>query len=178
MNDHAPRFESDRVVVNVPEDLEIGDVVTMLNATDDDVGINAEIRYRYQETLVPRELREMFVLEEKTGIIRVGRKMDFEDQSSHVLYVEARDQGVNSVPVYATVVINVLDRNDNQPVIKVSFLDQESDVPVISEAAAVGSFVAFVSVTDRDRGDAGRVETSLQDSDDFLLETVDVNENR
>ena len=38
--------------------------------------------------------------------------------------------------------------------------------------------MAFVSVTDRDRGEAGRVKTTLEDSEDFLLETVDANENR
>ena len=93
--------------------------------------------------------------------------------------MEARDQGVNSVPVYATVVINVLDRNDNAPAIKVSFLDNENGrIPSISEDAAVGSFVAFVSVTDSDRGEAGRVETFLQETDDFALETVDAEANR
>ena len=86
----------------------------------------------------------------------MGSKLDFEEQTSHILYVEARDQGVNSVPVYVTVIINVLDQNDNAPEIKVSFLE-ETTTPSISEDAVIGSFVAFVSVTDSDRGHAAKV---------------------
>ena len=164
-------------MVDVPEDLQIGDIVTVLNATDADKGKNAQIRYKYQNTLVEEKLRKMFKLEPDTGIIRVGTQLDFEDQPNHILYVEARDQGVNSVPIYATVVINVLDRNDNPPKIKVSFLDQ-SETPEISEDAVIGSFVAFVSVTDADHGDAGRIQTKLQETDDFELETVDAATNR
>ena len=73
VNDHVPEFEQDRFIINVPENLEVGDIVTVLNATDSDVGVNAKINYKYQNTLVEKTLREMFILEEDTGIIRIGK---------------------------------------------------------------------------------------------------------
>ena len=106
-----------------------------------------------------------------------GTPLDYEEASSHKLYVEARDGGVNSLPVYATVIINVIDVNDNSPQISVSFLE-ETATPSISEDAVIGSFVAFVSVTDKDIGQAGVVHTVLEYSDDFELQTVDSVSNR
>ena len=143
VNDHSPVFPSDRIECNIAENLEVGDVVTMLNATDSDFGENSRITYSYQDTLVTPELASMFVLDGNTGIISVGRPLDFETVQQHILYIKAEDNGPNSVPTYATVVINILDVNDNKPEIKVNFIgdSSEDNIHYISEDIAVGEFL-------------------------------------
>merc|ERR1712021_251022 len=100
----------------------------------------------------------MFKLDGETGIVTIGEEMDFEDKEQHVLYIRAIDSGANAVPAYATVIINVLDVNDNRPEIKVSFIgdnENQQNVHFISEDIAIGEFLAFVSVTDNDANEAG-----------------------
>jgi hypothetical protein len=74
----------------------------------------------------------------------------------------------------------VTDVNDNQPKIEVSFLNQSE--PGISESAQIGSFVAFVSVTDQDDSanqNSRPIRTELIDqSKTFELEIVDRDSNR
>ena len=185
INDHSPVFQTgSRVECNIPENLEIGDVVAVLNATDADDGPNGRITYSYQETLVPEELRNMFLLNSNSGVITIGEKLDFEKEKTHILYVRASDNGGgNSVPTYATVIVNILDVNDNRPEIKVSFMDDtqgDADgVHYISEDIAVGEFVAFVSVTDNDANEKGKeLKTELDQNEDFELVTVDLKNNR
>ena len=182
VNDHSPVFATDRIECNIPEDLSIGDVVTILNATDGDYGENSRIVYSYQDTLVSEELQRMFKLDPNTGIIKIGEILDFEKQQQHILYIRAIDNGANAVPAYATVVINVLDVNDNRPEIKVSFIgdsENQQSVHYIQEDIAVGEFLAFVSVTDNDANEAGNeLQTELEGSDDFELVTVDKKNNR
>ena len=98
----------------------------------------------------------------------------------HVLSIVATDNGPNSVPAYATVVINVLDVNDNRPEIKVSFIGEAvDDVYYIPEDIAVGEFLAFVSVTDDDANEDGKaLKTELLENDDFELVSVDEKSNR
>lgn len=38
MNDHFPRFESDHYVMNVREDIQVGQVITQLTVFDKDIG--------------------------------------------------------------------------------------------------------------------------------------------
>ena len=82
-----PVFATDRIECNIPEDLTIGYVVTMLNASDGDYGENSRIVYSYMETLVSPELADMFKLDTDSGIITIGAQLDFEKQKQHILYI-------------------------------------------------------------------------------------------
>lgn len=181
VNDHTPVFATERIECNIPEDLSVGDVVTILNATDADFGENSRISYSYQDTLVSPQLQEIFKLDSESGVITIGKKLDFEKEQQHILYIRAIDNGANAVPAYATVVINVLDVNDNRPEIKVSFMgDSENQlVHYVSEDIAVGEFLAFVSVIDNDANEIGKeLKTELEGSEDFELVAVDKKNNR
>ena len=74
--------------------------------------------------------------------------------------MEARDVGdrIGGHLAYTTLIIHVVDVNDNEPVIDVKFIDNTLKEQVITENIQVGSFVAFVSVTDRDNQNE-RLET-------------------
>ena len=107
-------------------------------------------------------------------------RLDYETKKTHNLYVEARDvaDSIGGHLAYTTLIIHVIDVNDNEPVIDVNFIDSKLDEQVITENIQVGSFVAFVSVTDRDNQNE-RLETTLIDpAGGFELQTVDADSNR
>ena len=115
----------------------------------------------------------MFPINATTGAIKVGKKIDFETTRQHMLYVQAADKGANSKKAYCTVIVEIIDTNDNAPDIEVTFIDDIVDFPTIAEDVEIGSFVAFVSVSDSDLGPAGEVEAFLVENEDFGLEVID-----
>lgn len=106
--------------------------VGRVSASDLDSGLNSQIRYSFAETSLPNKPRvsssasntqtSYFTLNESTGSIRLKSNLDFEKDSAFLLTIEARDGGVGSLPAYTQVEVQVVDVNDNQPEITVSFL--------------------------------------------------------
>ncbi|KAL7852670.1 hypothetical protein SRHO_G00184550 [Serrasalmus rhombeus] len=67
--------------------------------------------------------------------------------------------------------VDVVDVNDNAPEIKIKQMTSPSEeMAYITEAAAVESFVALISTTDRDSGANGYVRVSLHGHDHFRLQ--------
>ena len=173
VNDQPPTFAQARYTLNVSELSKSGEVVLNLNASDGDSGENGRLTYAYS-SLVDEKTAAIFPIDPESGIITVGeRDIDFEDSAKYLLYVEVHDNGANPRYAYTTVVINIIDANDNPPEIEVSFVGDDSPHESLSEDVLVGSFVAFVSVTDSDLGESGRVTTLLEENPDFELEAVD-----
>ncbi|XP_066185640.1 LOW QUALITY PROTEIN: protocadherin alpha-6-like [Sylvia atricapilla] len=165
-NDNAPQFNQSVYKVQLPENAEHGTLVIQLNATDLDEGSNRNISYTLQ-TLFPQEGRDVFRIDRKSGEIRLGNNLDFENVSLYRLQVDATDQGNPPLSGHCKVVLEVLDVNDNAPEVRVTSLS----VPV-SEDAAVGTVVALLSVSDRDSGANGRVRCWVWPASPFGLEAT------
>ena len=93
-----------------------------------------------------------FQMNSTTGVITLVRSLDYEATSSYVLTVTVSD-GVFSDSAQLTV--NVLDENDNQPVIETTnalMIEEEMD-----ENVTVGQVIA----TDEDSGLNGQIEFSI-----------------
>lgn len=176
VNDHNPQFDSEIYNIKLSESVSVGQVVFTLNATDADSGVFGKVEYSY-DTLVTNATRHLFPINSETGEIRIGSALNYEKSKQHNLYVEARDQGQNSIPAYTTITIDIINVNDNRPKIEVSFIGDPL-VPSVSESAQIGDFVAFVSVTDDDKGAAGELTAHLIENPDFELDTIDKNSNR
>lgn len=88
-NDHAPKFVGNGkpIVAVIPNTANFGYPVTMVLATDDDIGINADIRY----TLL-NEPSKLFEIDEISGSIRVLGPMSGSDQRVHGFDVKATDR--------------------------------------------------------------------------------------
>jgi len=105
-----------------------------------------------------------------SGVLTVAEPLDFEETSLYSLDVVAQDCGNYPLSQHATVVIFVGDVNDNAPfirlhrqlgtssVIDLARPDNEVDV---SEQAKPGTFIAHLSVHDRDSADNGRFSCFL-----------------
>uniref|UniRef100_A0A7N5K652 Dachsous cadherin-related 2 n=1 Tax=Ailuropoda melanoleuca TaxID=9646 RepID=A0A7N5K652_AILME len=160
-NDNPPVFEQSEYRAAVREDARPGAEVCRVRATDRDLGPNGHVRYslRARQALGPLGDAAYFTVEELSGVVRVQRPLDREAQAWHQLVVEARDGGAEPEVATVRVSIAVLDVNDNPPAIHLLFLT-EGGAARVSEGAALGDYVARVSVSDAD-GDPEQEEEAV-----------------
>ncbi|NXG10268.1 PCDA2 protein, partial [Sakesphorus luctuosus] len=165
-NDNSPQFNQSLYKVQLAENTAPGTVFFQLIATDKDDGINGEIYYSFSDT-TSDQVRDLFVIDRKSGEIRIDGELDFENVQSYDLEIDARDQGTPPLSGHCSVELQVLDVNDNAPEVWVTSLS----VPV-PEDASVGTVVALLSVSDRDSGTNGRVRCWVWPSGPFGLEAT------
>lgn len=164
-NDNTPQFDRQVYSVDLVENTPIGTLVMQLNATDKDEGSNAEVAYSY--TLYTSEkTQEKFSLNPKSGEIRVKGVIDYEENRSFEMYVEAKDKAVSPLSAQCKILLFITDLNDNNPDITVKSFRSS-----VKENAHMGTVIAVISVSDRDSGDNGKVFLSLHDAEvlPFLL---------
>ncbi|XP_013887443.1 protocadherin-19 isoform X2 [Austrofundulus limnaeus] len=166
-NDNNPVFDEPVYTVNVMENSPINTLVIDLNATDPDEGTNGEIVYSFN-SYVTEKTREAFKIDPRTGIITVNGILDYEATQIYEIDVQAKDLGPNSIPAHCKVTVNVMDTNDNPPVI--SLLSLNTEMVEVSENAQRGYVIALVRVSDKDSGANGKVQCRLQGNVPFRLQ--------
>ncbi|KAK9696737.1 Laminin G domain [Popillia japonica] len=157
-NNFAPVFENAPYAASVFEDADIGTTVLVVLATDNDVGMNAQITYSLGED--SDQENKDFVINPQTGAIVTTKKLDRETVSGYLLTVTAKDGGNPPLSDTTDVEITVTDVNDNYPVFK-----QPMYSGSILEDALIGTSVVQVSATDADVGLNGRIRYALSDKD-------------
>ncbi|XP_015241915.1 PREDICTED: protocadherin-8-like [Cyprinodon variegatus] len=169
-NDNSPTFEHSSLKVELNEDSPLGHRVLKVHAFDPDQGINGEVVYAFPDELSP-EAAQTFHIDPYSGDVTLKAQVDFEKRKSYELSIRASDRGENSAPSTCTVMIEVVDVNDNAPEISIKPMTSSSDrVAYITEAAAAESFVALISTSDRDSGSNGYVRVSLLGHEHFRLQ--------
>ncbi|VDO06613.1 unnamed protein product [Rodentolepis nana] len=150
VNDNDPVFEESTYIVTIPEDTNILTPIIQVNATDSDLGINADISYSIS-TLTDPEFSQMFSIDDKTGWISLEKELDFENYKQISLTIAATDLG--EIPRQSTclVEINLTDVNDNAPklLFEPGSLTNNALVP---ENEIAGRIVAVFTVVDEDSG--------------------------
>ncbi|XP_051540355.1 protocadherin Fat 3-like [Myxocyprinus asiaticus] len=156
VNDNPPVFQKQDYSVTVPEDVAVGTEVLRVFATSDDIGVNAEIYYRF---LSGNELGK-FSIDDSTGTISVADDLDYELCKDFFLNVEAFDGGTPPLRTTTIVTIELLDVNDNSP----SFSEEIYNV-LISEDVAIGETVTRLFAEDLDSQVNGRITYSILKGD-------------
>ena len=89
-NDHPPRFVEQIFFASVLENVSIDSSVMRLKATDEDIGINARLRYSIIQggTEGVGYGSRMFRIEEDTGVLKVARSLDYESTKEYKLTVK------------------------------------------------------------------------------------------
>ncbi|XP_006891249.1 PREDICTED: protocadherin alpha-12 [Elephantulus edwardii] len=163
VNDNAPEFDKTVYKVVLFENVENATRVIQLNASDVDDGLNREIIYGIR-MILPVSEKCFFSINQDTGDIRIYGKLDYEENNAYEIQVNAIDKGIPSMAGHCTVLVEVLDLNDNAPEVVVTSLS----LP-IQEDAQVGTVVALISVSDRDSGTNGQITCSLTRNVPFKL---------
>ncbi|XP_059919680.1 protocadherin-19 isoform X7 [Gadus macrocephalus] len=166
-NDNNPVFDESVYTVSVMENSPGNTLVIDLNATDPDEGTNGEVAYSFN-SYVTEKTREVFKIDSRTGVITVHGELDYENAQIYELDVQAKDLGPNSIPAHCKVTVNVMDTNDNPPII--NLLSLNTELVEVSENAARGYVIALVRVSDKDAGANGKVQCRLQGNVPFRLQ--------
>uniref|UniRef100_UPI003AAC9F7E uncharacterized protein n=1 Tax=Centroberyx gerrardi TaxID=166262 RepID=UPI003AAC9F7E len=158
-NDNAPVFSQAVYKASLPENSPLDTVVVTVSATDADEGVNGEVRYELDHV---SENSNVFSLEPKTGEVKVNGPVDYEKESSYEIRISATDGlGLAS---YSTLMIDVTDVNDNEPVIYLKSLTNP-----IPENMSPGTEVGIINVQDRDSENNRQVRCSIQQNVPFKL---------
>lgn len=112
-----------RYFATVPENASIGTSVLQVFATDIDEGPNGQVTYSINRRQSDKD--SVFRIDRNTGIIYVNGPLDFETKEVYELVVVARDSGIQALETTVFVTIRVLDLNDNQMEINISFFSGE-----------------------------------------------------
>ena len=154
-----------------------------VTATDEDDGINGQVRYSTMSHGGRRNVvsDNPLIVNASTGELSLRRPLDYEHDHTHVTLVAAHDAGPASITAYARVIVHVTDVNDHAPNIRVHATGNgdddvmssngECDAEVV-ENQLPGTIVAQISVVDVDSDDNGRTECSLEFTGDASSEIV------
>uniref|UniRef100_A0A8C4TGQ9 Cadherin domain-containing protein n=1 Tax=Erpetoichthys calabaricus TaxID=27687 RepID=A0A8C4TGQ9_ERPCA len=169
-NDNPPVFNQSEYLTYIWENAPVSTSVCQVSATDQDTGNNGVIFYWINRR--QSDPGELFAIDNRTGLITLNKPLDYETQPYHELIVQAQDDGAQPELGSTFVLIKVLDVNDNAPSIDIMFLSESGDCEV-SEGAALGDYVARISVSDPDLGDHQKIQVSLEGGNgQFILKTT------
>jgi len=153
-NDRAPTFVKSLYEIEVREDAPLGTTVVRVSAADaDHLADNARVQYRRVESRSGRQVP--FDVDRDTGDVVLAAVLDRERAAEHVVGISASDSPSHGPPLtgYTRVVVRVLDANDHPPSVSVYSLQPGHPRRFsVSENAPAGTFVAHLSVSDRDSG--------------------------
>lgn len=152
-NDNAPVLDSAIYNASIPEEEYPPLFVTKISAKDADSGNNGEVTYHLVD-----DFEQTFVIDESTGEINTNAKLDREEISSYELIVEARDRGEPQLTGTATVLVTILDKNDNPPRFTRLFSVN------VTENSEIGEFVIKITSSDLDVGQNANVTYSFTDN--------------
>ncbi|XP_035377222.1 protocadherin alpha-8-like isoform X11 [Electrophorus electricus] len=155
INDNMPVFTKDVYSVMLNENTPVGTTIVQMNATDLDQGSNGEIIYSLGNR-VNDKLQKLFYINSLTGEIIVKGLLDFEVRDSYEIDIQASDKGSPPLTADKSVIVRIVDINDNAPEIEVTSFS--SSIP---EDSRPGTTVALISVSDLDSGVNGNVLCSL-----------------
>uniref|UniRef100_A0A665V628 FAT atypical cadherin 2 n=1 Tax=Echeneis naucrates TaxID=173247 RepID=A0A665V628_ECHNA len=158
VNDNAPELSQPVYFASVRENLDVVKSVIQVSAKDVDTLSEGKLSFQMLDSH-----RTYFEVDPKTGVISTLSALDREDKSEHSVEVIVSDNGSPSLRSTATVVIEVLDANDNRP----KFTDKLFHVRLPEQRLQAGKQeVCRMVARDDDEGSNAVVSYKLQDNTD------------
>ena len=103
VNDNRPMWEQEGFLASLPEDAEVGSIVTKVHAIDLDLGENRKISY----SLLSSDT-DHFTIDSRTGIVSLAAKLDREMRDVFNLSVRAMDSGRPRLSALTNLVVRVV----------------------------------------------------------------------
>nr|XP_006632043.1 PREDICTED: protocadherin alpha-C2-like [Lepisosteus oculatus] len=156
INDNSPRFPINRIELNISESALPGERFSLKKAVDPDIGVNTVREYKLTKN-------DHFDIEVQTwsdgstfADLLLKKSLDREDQAFHNLILTAIDGGDPVQSGTASIIVRVLDANDNAP-----RFDQQTYNVSITENALLGTLVLKLNATDLDEGSNAEIVYSF-----------------
>ena len=184
LNDNAPKFPNDRIEKDISESAIMGTIIRLDSAVDPDLGIHSIQRYDMSGLVVrgneesssvsPEEFPfALEVIENIDGTkipqLKLKKELDREKFSSYELVLSAIDGGIPELTGAATVLVSIIDANDNQPT-----FSQPTYVVSVPENVQPGYTVIQLEATDKDQGLNAEIEytfpTVVSDQDKEIFD--------
>ncbi|XP_051936207.1 protocadherin alpha-11-like isoform X28 [Hippocampus zosterae] len=162
VNDNSPVFSKEVYSVTLDENASIGTTVIQVNATDLDEGLNGDVVYSFSKN--NQNVKHLFDIFMNTGEIVVKGLIDYEENDMFEIEIQASDKGAVPLTTEKSVIIKIVDVNDNAPEIEVTSFSN-----LIPEDSRPGTTVALISVNDLDSGLNGKVICSIGEDVPFAL---------
>nr|XP_031526868.1 protocadherin beta-10 [Vicugna pacos] len=159
INDNAPQFSQAIYETQAPENSPVGSLIAKVSAADVDSGINADISYSFFDA--SEDIRTTFHINPISGEIVLRVLLDYELVKSYKINIQAIDGG--GLSARCTVLVEVLDTNDNPPELIMSSLSN-----YVAENSPE-TVLAVFRIKDRDSGENGKMICFIQDNLPFLL---------
>ncbi|XP_072594021.1 protocadherin-7 isoform X1 [Vulpes vulpes] len=157
-NDNPPVFGQSVVEVYFPENNVPGERVATVLATDADSGKNAELAYSLDSAVVGT-----FAIDPDSGDILVNTVLDREQTDRYEFKVNAKDKGIPVLQGSTTVIVQVADRNDNDP----KFM-QDVFTFYVKENLQPNSPVGMVTVMDADKGRNAEMSLYIEENSNIF----------
>uniref|UniRef100_H3C1D3 Cadherin domain-containing protein n=1 Tax=Tetraodon nigroviridis TaxID=99883 RepID=H3C1D3_TETNG len=161
-NDNSPVFNQTVYKASVREHAPKGTYIITVNATDADSGSNGLIYYSFSK--MQGSIDGIFDIDKITGVISLSGSIDFEKNKKYEIGIEASDQG--ALTDSSKVIVDVIDLNDNPPVINVMSLTSP-----IAEDSPPGTTIGIINVKDLDSGDNGHVNCRIEQNTPFKVKS-------
>ncbi|XP_071254545.1 protocadherin gamma-A3-like isoform X35 [Salvelinus alpinus] len=161
-NDNAPVFTQPVYKASITENSPKGTYLTTVSASDADKGSNGEVSYSISNNM--DSVSDIFHIHANGEVILVG-KVDFEKAKHYQIDIEAIDNG--GLSDSSKVIVDVIDINDNAPVISV--LSISSSIP---EDSIQNTVVAMFSVHDPDSDSNGQVHCGINENIPFTIKST------
>ncbi|XP_039630307.1 protocadherin alpha-4-like isoform X35 [Polypterus senegalus] len=164
MNDNAPLIEITSLTSSIFEDVQPGTTVGIISITDLDSGVNSKITcslsHKMHFELKPSHQENVY------SLVTISR-LDRESVSNYNITITAKDFGFPSLSSYKTVLLHVLDVNDNHP----RFL-QDPYVFYIEENNTPGAAIFTISAVDADANENALITYYLKENDILVKPVV------
>ncbi|KAM9788478.1 LOW QUALITY PROTEIN: protocadherin Fat 3 [Neosynchiropus ocellatus] len=165
VNDNAPAFSSSLYMASVFENAAPNTLLTRLQASDPDEGLNRTVVYSLLDSI-----NGMFSIDPVSGLVILENPLDRESRDSYRLRVQAADRAGQEGALSSQVDLRVLvlDVNDNAPV----FQRRDTSVTV-PEDVAVGTEVAQVLATSADIGPNADIAYKIRSGNELGKFSID-----
>ncbi|XP_058263785.1 protocadherin gamma-A11-like isoform X18 [Hemibagrus wyckioides] len=167
VNDNSPVFSQTIYRVSLSENIPRDSLVVTVSATDMDKGSNSEVTYSFSQS-TGKESVDLFSIDSETGEIKLKGFLDFEKYKQYELDVEAMDKG--GLVDTSKVLLEIIDVNDNSPVISV--ISFSNPIP---EDSTLETAVAMLNIKDIDSGKNGQIKCTVSSDLPFRIKSTSNN---
>ncbi|XP_053703162.1 protocadherin Fat 3 isoform X3 [Synchiropus splendidus] len=165
VNDCAPAFVPATYSTRVLEDLPVGTVITWVQAKDPDMGFGGQVQY-----FLFNDFNGTFEIDPLSGMLRIGKELDFEKQPFFNLTVLAEDRGTPCLSSQTFLEVEVVDVNEN---LYAPYFDAFAVSGSVKENSRAGTSVLAVAAKDEDQGRDGALRYSIRGGSGLGTFTID-----